>query len=140
MHALLGGVAFSSWGLGACTYVRSSGTPVGQASAPHVGAVVVRASDVPPGAVQVGVAQAYGNDTIERLVPAFAQRVGQLGGNFGKIDDIKTKFEVRTWTETYTYSCGTLKAPANCTGTRTKSAEVATTTVTGRAFRVKRVP
>ncbi len=123
--------------LSACSTVRSSGVRTGAASAPNAGGVIVRASDIPPGAVQVGVAQAYGSETIERLVPAFAERVRKLGGNFGKIDDISTKFEVRTWTETYTYGCGTAQAPRQCTGTRPKSAEVATTTVVGRAFRLE---
>lgn len=127
-------------GLGACHHVRSSGTATGRAAPPNAGEVVVRATDVPEGALQVGVAQAYGTESIELLVPAFAKRVGALGGNFGKIDDITTKFETRTWTESYTYSCGTQQAPRQCTGTRTKSGEVATTTVVGRAFRVEGQP
>lgn len=122
----------------ACSTVRSSGVTTGPREAPNTGSVIVRASDIPPGAVKVGVAQAYGSETIERLVPAFAERVRQLGGNFGKIDDISTKFEMRTWAETYTYGCGTAQAPRQCTGTRAKSAEVATTTVVGRAFRAAR--
>ncbi|MCC6898634.1 MAG: hypothetical protein IT377_06645 [Polyangiaceae bacterium] len=116
--------------------MSSSGVATGAAVAPNEGAVVVRAADIPPSATQVGVAQAFGTGDIEALIPAFAKRVGKLGGNFGKVDDITTKFEIRSWSESYTYSCGTPQAPRQCTGTRTKSGEVATTTVVGRAFKV----
>ncbi len=66
----------------------------------------------------------------------FAHQVRTVGGDYGKVDSIRTKFELQTTMQTYSYSCGTPKAPATCTGTRTVTAEVATTQVLGRAFRM----
>lgn len=123
-------------GAGACTNVRSSGVATGRAATPNEGRVVVRASDIPNGAVEVGVAQAFGQATVDKLVPEFSERVRKLGGNFGKIDDISTKFEIKSWSESYTYNCGTYNSPRQCTGHRQRSAEVATTTIVGRAFLV----
>ena len=127
-------------GIAGCRNVRSSGVPTGGGYRPNAGPVTIRASDVPPGAVQVGVAQAFGQATIDQLVPEFADRVAKLGGNFGKIDDIRTKFEMQSKSESYQYSCGTPQAPRQCTGTRTRTVEVATTTIIGRAFRVENLP
>lgn len=123
--------------LGACRPpVESSAVVTGPAAEEHGGSVVVRASDVPPGARQVGVVEAHGMTTIDRLVPELASRAAKLGANFVKVDDISTKFEILTHPESYQYRCGTQSSPRQCTGTRTQSDEVATTSVTGRAFRV----
>lgn len=118
--------------------MKSSGVRTGAAIVPHTGAVTIRASEVPPGARQVGVAQSYGQGNIEELVPKFAQQVAKLGGNFGKIDDISTKFEMQSRNTTENYSCGTTKAPRTCTRNVTRTEEVATTTIVGRAFVVDR--
>lgn len=121
----------------ACARTKSSGVRTGGALAPYEGKVTIRASEVPPGAREVGVAQSYGPATIDELIPKFAERVAQLGGNFGKIDDIKTKFEMSTQTSNESYSCGTPSAPRTCYRTVSRQVEVATTTIVGRAFVVE---
>jgi len=92
---------------------------------------------VPPQARELGVVQAHSDQTdIRRIVPEFVARVAALGGNFGKIDDITTTYEIKTVTSHQTYSCGSVNAPATCSRMVTSHIEVPTTRVLGRAFEV----
>jgi hypothetical protein len=92
---------------------------------------------VPSNARELGVVQAHSDQTdITRLMPEFVSRVASLGGNFGKIDDITTTYEMRTVTTTQSYSCGSVNAPRSCMRTVTSTVEVPTTRVLGRAFEV----
>jgi len=103
---------------------------------PHAGPVIVRATDIPPGAKQVAAVEANGTSApLATIMSEFVQKVASVGGDYGKIDSIRTKFDMVTTTNTYSYSCGSPQAPATCTGTNTSTHEVATTTVVGRAFR-----
>lgn len=112
--------------------------PQGVVAPNHQGRVVVHATRVPENAVQLGIVEAHGNIVdIEQVMPEFANRVAKLGGNYGKVDDITTKFEVRSEARSYTYSCGDYKSPRTCTGTRMQTVEYATTTILGRAYLVK---
>ena len=125
--------------LAGCSQVTSSGVQTGgQGLAPYQGAVAVAATFVPPGAVEVGIVQAVGQDTnIAELVPQFAGQVAALGGNYGLVETVGTQFELVTSTQSYTYSCGTSQQPRTCYGTRTVTNEMATTQMMGRAFRVE---
>jgi hypothetical protein len=92
---------------------------------------------VPANGRELGVVQAHSDRTdIRMLVPEFVARVGALGGNFGKIDDITTTYEMRTTTSMQSYSCGTANAPMTCMRSVTNTVEVPTTRVLGRAFEV----
>jgi len=71
---------------------------------------------------------------IERITPEFIQRVAELGGDFGKIDHIRTRFEMRTQTSQQSYNCGTAQAPRTCSQMVTQTVEVAITVIEGRAF------
>jgi hypothetical protein len=126
-------------GASGCVVVRSSvipgagaasGGPVDEAVAQ---AVRVRATDVPSGARELGLVEANGLGAaeLEDVVAEFRRRVVGLGGDFGKVDSMKTKFELQT--QTYQYQCG----KSTCTGVRT--VEVATHSVLGRAFKLSEV-
>jgi hypothetical protein len=118
--------------------VVSSAVP---SSAAQLGApvrpVMLSSLGVPPGARELGLVQAHSNQTdIRKIMPEFVARVASLGGNFGKVDDITTSYEMQTVTTTQSYSCGTPNAPNTCTRVVTSQVEVPTTRVLGRAFEV----
>lgn len=83
---------------------------------------------------QVGIVEAHGSpNEFEGIFERFKREVANLGGDLGKIDEIKTKFEMVTETYTYSYSCG----KSTCTGTSTRTVEKPTTGVVGRAYRTQ---
>lgn len=101
------------------------------------GGVRLSALAIPVDAEELGVVQARSSGgTIEELVPELVRQVETLGGNFGKIDDTSTTFELQTVATTQSYNCGTAAAPQQCTTVVYNTIEVATTQVVGRAFRV----
>lgn len=120
--------------MAACAEVKTSAVPTSAAASPYQGVVEVRATTIPPGARELGIVEAHGpNTSIDKLVPELEKRVARMGGNFAKIDQIKTRYQMTTEPETYSYECGKV----TCTGTRTVPIEIATTSVLGRAFLVK---
>lgn len=66
---------------------------------------------------------------MERLLPEFIARVGQLGGKLAKVDRTWTRFQLVTRSS----PCG--PHGASCAGTR----ELATLHIEGRALRVPEV-
>jgi hypothetical protein len=127
---VVAGIAYAL--LGCEPRVESSAVVLSPVSGRHAGPIILRATDVPPGAKQVASVEANGTGaTLSKIMNEFTQKVASVGGDFGKIDSIRTKFDMITTTQTYTYTCGS----ATCTGTNTSTHEVATTTVVGRAFR-----
>jgi hypothetical protein len=75
-----------------------SGCAAAGASIPRVyrGPVAIVSTTDPPAGSELGaveVAAANGGANIEQLVPLFAERVAQLGGNVGVIDDVEARFE-----------------------------------------------
>lgn len=136
-------VAAASLALCACqptvegSAVPNSPAGIGSASnLPPSTVVILSAVNIPPGATDLGVVQAHSpNGTIDLIIPEFVNQVMRLGGNFGKIDDVSTRFETITYPVTHTYSCGTATAPMTCTSTTMQTREVATTRILGRAFR-----
>lgn len=138
LRVILLGALLSASG---CVHTRSSAVPsdaakvqTGPVDAARVAGVKVRAMEVPEGATDLGVVEAngLGGSTIEDVVAEFRLRVASLGGNYAKVDSVKTKFE--TVTQTYSYTCG----KSTCTGMR--SVEVSTLSVLGRAFQVEVTP
>jgi hypothetical protein len=122
---------------GACTGIRSSSVRTGEAAyAPHQGPVRLTAFYVPPAAQEVGLVQVRGPRPIPELADEFQREVAKLGGDWGVVETIATKFEFVTRTESYSYSCGDSKTPRTCNGTRVVSEEVGTTQLVGRAYRV----
>jgi hypothetical protein len=84
-------------------------------------------------AEQVGIVQATGTDLeLAEVVDGFAYKVAHIGGNVGVVDSVRTRFEMVTTIQTYTYGYGGSKS---CTGVRPVTRERGTTTVIGRAFR-----
>jgi len=115
--------------------IHSSAVPTGAGAAAYEGSVVV-VTTAPTDSTEVGIVQASGpNADVENLTKEFARRVASLGGNVGVVDTIRTHYETRTRTESYSYSCGTYKMPQTCYGTRVVNEEVGTTSMIGRAFR-----
>ncbi len=91
----------------------------------------------PEGASELGIVQAHTvQGSIEDALPEFREQVAQLGGDFGKIDDVGTKFEIQTRTRTESYNCGTSDKPNTCTRTVTENVELATTRIMGKAYRL----
>ncbi len=135
LHLAIGSLALLS--LAGCAQVQTSAVPTSAASAPYRGAVEIRATTIPPGARQLGIVEAHGaNTTIDKLVPEFVKRVAKMGGNYAKIDRIKTRYQWTTETRTYSYQCGKM----TCTGTRSEPVEFGTTSIQGRAFLVQEPP
>jgi hypothetical protein len=123
--------------VGACHAGRASAVLL-QAEAPEAfkGVVVVSAF-APDGAQEVALAQSVGEAPFDDLVETLKRKVAAVGGDWAVIDAVRTKFEVVTYTESYTYSCGTTQSPRTCSGTRLAQREVATTTIDGRALRTR---
>ena len=140
---LLGGLLLVM--LGACGphvegHAVATHTPV---DAAHIDASQVRVSAVaiPVGATELGIVQAHTvQGSIEDAAPEFAKQVALLGGDFGKINDVGTKFEMTTRTRTESYSCGTSTSPQTCTRTVTETVELATTRIIGMAYRMAATP
>jgi hypothetical protein len=133
----LAAIALVALGLGACHAGRASAVLVA-AEAPEAFRGVVVVSTIPPrGAHEVAIVQAVGEAGLEDLVETLKRKVAAVGGDWAVIDDVRTKFAVITYTESYTYSCGTTQSPRTCSGTRLAQREVATTTIDGHAFRTR---
>jgi hypothetical protein len=99
--------------------------------------VALAATYVPQGAIEVGIGQAVARGAdLPELAREFAGQVAALGGNFGLIDRIETRFEWVSSRQSYTYACGTSQQPRTCYGYRTVTNEVATTQMVGRAYHV----
>lgn len=100
-------------------------------------AVRVSALTVPEGASELGIVQAHTiQGSIEDAMPEFRTQVARLGGDFGKVTDVTTHFELKTQTRTETYNCGTSDKPSTCTRMVTEQVEVATTRILGKAYRL----
>ncbi len=135
-----------AWGLllvalGACgPYVEGHAVATHTAGdVRHVDASQVRVSAlaVPEGATELGIVQAHViQGSIEDAMPEFREQVAELGGDFGKVSDVTTKFEMQTRTRTETYNCGTSDKPRSCTRTVTEVVEVSTTRILGKAYRL----
>lgn len=122
-----------------CSTVRSTSTTMGTPSEPvDPSEVIIAATFVPEGARQVAVVEAHANfqEGFEAVMEGFREEVGASGGNFGKVDSMRTHFEVQNVAQTQTYQCGSPAAPQICTRSSSQPVEVAITTITGRAFRV----
>jgi hypothetical protein len=113
------------------------------ADAKVVDASAVRVSvvTIPEGAAELGIVQAHViQGSIEDAIPEFRQQVARLGGDFGKIDDVTTSFEMQSQTSTESYNCGTSDKPRTCTRTVTRQVELATTRIIGKAYRLGAAP
>lgn len=130
--------------LGGCSSVSSSSISTVPGAQQLVSAeqVVVSATYVPEAAEQVAIVETNGhsNEGAPALIAGFRAEVARVGGTFGKIDTMRTRFEMVQTTRTESYSCGTTQAPRTCTRTVTQDVEVGTTTVLGRAFRTGVAP
>lgn len=121
-----------------CSSVGSSAIRTGPYFLPaRNGPVGIFLVHPPPGAQDLGFVEvhAYNDEaTVETLLPVFAQRVAQLGGNAAVIGGVTARFEIvqRMNMETYAYSCGVY----TCTGTRWMPtySEVMIVAMTGHAM------
>lgn len=150
-----------------CTTVGSSAYTTGPRLAPSASPVRVSATRDPAAGAELGAVEAHGHPpaTLAALVEEFRGRVASLGGNYGRIDGFATRYEEVQ--EEYSYDCGTTETryetrtdfrpgadgtstiitetvpvteyvPKTCHDTRW--VEVATFTLTGRAFQVGEAP
>ncbi len=133
-------IVLSLFAAAACNPVRGSSVRSGPRAAAPTDAKNVRlvALDVPEGAVEVGIIQARGTASIDRLHQEFRNQCAKVGGNLAKVDKVTTDFEMQTMTQTQTYNCGTPQAPSTCSRMVTQNVEVATTQIQGRAFVLER--
>lgn len=121
-----------------CSSVRSTSVATGASGqAVDPSQVAIAATFVPDGATQVAVVETHGNVTegLAVIMEGFRAEVGARGGNFGKVDSMRTRFEMQQVSRTESYSCGTTSAPRTCTRQVTQHVEVGIMTVVGRAFR-----
>lgn len=84
---------------------------------------------------QVGIVEASTEKELPDLIQEFAEQTAKVGGSLGKVDSLRTSFEIMQRQKLETYECGTTSAPRTCTRHVTEYVEVATTTAVGRAFR-----
>ena len=136
-HVLLCVVAALSMSLG-CSSVRSSSVATGTSGqAVDPSRVAIAATWVPEGATQMAVVETHGNvgEGLEAILAGFRAEVGARGGNFGKVDTMRTRFEMQQVSRTESYSCGTQATPQTCSRLVTQNVEAGTMTVVGRAFR-----
>jgi hypothetical protein len=132
-------------GAGGCSSIGGSAVRTGALRLPpHAGAVQLHLAGQPVEGTDLGIVEVHGAQveaTIETLLPVFAQKVAQIGGNVAVIESTRARFELATHTriETYLYSCG---RNAMCTGTRTYSVndEVMIVSMLGRALRTGPLP
>lgn len=126
--------------LAGCSSVRGSAIRTGGVVLPaYVGPVAIYSLGQPPaGAVDLGVVEVHATQqeaTVDTLMPQFAGKVAQIGGNVAVLDGIRARFELvgRMQVETFYYACG---LGATCAGTRAYSAndELMVVSVFGRAF------
>ena len=145
-----------------CTAVSSSSYATAPRRAPSTAPVSIASTRDPADALELGVVESSGRlgaVTLEQLVAAFRSRVAQMGGDAGRIDTFGTRYEIVS--ESYEYDCSTTetehetrtvsrigpggtitfdtesvpvtrRVPKTCTGTR--SVEVGTLSLVGRAF------
>lgn len=135
---LLSGAPILLFCLTACSSVSSTSVATGPARGQVVTAVEVEvaATRIPEGAVQVAIVETHGNcnEGLEELILGFREEVATAGGTFGKVDSMRTRFEIVRQTRMETYNCGTSSSPQTCTRQVTNDVEVGTTTIMGRAF------
>jgi hypothetical protein len=135
----VGGILLAALVASGCARVTGSAVATGPRLPPLAEGEAVRISAlrVPDGAQGVGLVQAQGVGSLDEILAEFVHQVQQVGGNWGKVDSIRTRFEWQSQTQTYTYSCGSPQAPMTCTGTHVVNVEVSRTSVVGRAFRTE---
>lgn len=132
---------------GGCRGVGSSALATGPKLAASSAPVRLSSTRDPARAQPLGVVEAHGDRrvaTLDAIAEEFRGRVASLGGDVGRIDNFATRYEMVT--ETYSYDCSTTmttgyppmttRIPRTCSGTRT--VEVPTLTLTGRAFKAAR--
>lgn len=123
---------------GCMTPVRSTVIPMGDAPARyHSGPVVILALRDPPRGDALGEVHIEGVATLEEAMPAFIERVRQLGGNVARVDRVTPRVGVRAVTDYLQSNCGSYRFPVPCTRPYVRNVEVIDLQVEGRAFRVE---
>lgn len=108
-----------------------------------MGAVAIYPSgEAPAGVTDLGVVEVHASQeegTVDVLLPQFARRVAELGGDVAVIDGVRARFLAvpRMQVERYYYNCGWGVA---CGGVRSYQAadEVMVVAIYGRAFTTTR--
>ncbi|WP_394842483.1 hypothetical protein LZC95_36115 [Pendulispora brunnea] len=138
---LVGLVAvFFALGSVGCSSVGSSAVRTGPLNLPaRSGPVAIYTTSPPPGGRDLGFVEvhAVGEDgVIENLLPTFARRVAELGGNAALIERVNARFQVVNYWQTgmYTYNCWPSRYRCYGTGAYPASHEVMIVTMTGRAL------
>ena len=108
------------------------------------GPVGIYTANPPPGGRDLGLVEVHGagdDGSIENLLPEFARRVAELGGNAAYIQDVRAHFQVMTyvWARSYGYGCYRGRW---CTGTSMSptAEEVMIVSMSGHAMTVPTQP
>lgn len=132
--------------LSGCSTVGSSAIRTGATTLPaYSGPVAVYASGQRPvGAVDLGVVEVHGSQsegTVDLLLPLFAQRVAQIGGNAAMIDGVRARyvFVPQATMDTYYYRC---RWAGTCSSNHLAmtSGEERMLTMFGHAYRLAEAP
>jgi hypothetical protein len=104
----------------------------------YSGPVAVSFSREPAGGRELAIVQVYRVQAgaIERLVPEMRRAAADVGADFVKVDQVRTRFDEHEESRSNSYECGTNGESKTCTDTTTETVHEATTQLLGRAFRV----
>jgi hypothetical protein len=134
------GLLAAGFGLGGCSTMGGSALRTGPVQMPaYSGPVAIYSLGKPPeNAVDLGVVEVHASQreaTLEQLLPQFARKVADIGGNIAVVEGIRARFDFagHTQVETFYYTCA---LGATCAGTRAYSTndEIMTVSMFGHAM------
>ena len=137
------GLLAAALALGGCSTMGGSALRTGPVQMPaYVGPVAIYSLGKPPdNAVDLGVVEVHASQreaTLEQLLPQFARKVADIGGNVAVVEGIRARFDFagHTQVETFYYTCA---LGATCAGTRAYSTndEIMTVSMFGHAMTTK---
>ncbi|WP_394825717.1 hypothetical protein [Pendulispora albinea] len=125
--------------------MRSNASRTGALKLPaRSGAVGIYTMSPPPGADDLGIVevQARGdNSAVETLLPEFARRVAELGGNAAWIEQVSARFQIVSYmARGIGYTCGPRDACLGASATYPYPREIMVVSMRGHALRAPNQP
>ncbi|WP_394821862.1 hypothetical protein [Pendulispora albinea] len=123
-----------------CSSVRSSAIRTGPLNLPaRSGAVGIYTTTAPPGGRDLGFVEVHAvgeEGIIENLLPVFAKRVADLGGNAALVERVDARFQIVNYWQAgfYSYNCWPSRYRCYGTAAYPASHEVMVVTMSGRAL------